>query len=229
MVVDETGECGGPTDDEVTVTPPANVGEPKRDPVGDSGRGTEAGDWTGVSTKGEGSGIGSGGTLMSPIAIDGKDEDECRASARRASSSGKQKLEAETRASGRARTIAWMSSGFCDSIVVVVNGWSISSKTPSSSFTLAKGRGFHVGGFSKGISRLGNKADRDLRSTSPMPQLLSICRLAALIPGNNILVPNPADLGVSERRRSTWVSLFAKSAYTGDKSGEKSMGVSGNV
>lgn len=83
-------------DDEAVGALPANAGGFKGHPLVNSGKEIEVGDSTDGSMAGGETGVGLGGASTFSVAKDGKDEDECRASARRASSSGKKELEVET-------------------------------------------------------------------------------------------------------------------------------------
>ena len=94
------GDWGRLVDDETAVELSVNAGELNGDTSVDSGRGIEVGDSTDGSVAETGTVVGSGEGSTSPMIIDGKNKDERRASARRASSSSKQELEDEIWASG---------------------------------------------------------------------------------------------------------------------------------
>ena len=94
------GDWGRLVDDETAVELSVNEGELNGDTSVDSGRGIEVGDSTDGSVAETGTVVGSGEGSTSPMIIDGKNKDERRASARRASSSSKQELEDEIWASG---------------------------------------------------------------------------------------------------------------------------------
>lgn len=75
--------------DETTVELSTDAGELNGDISVDSGRGIEVGDSADGSVTGTGIVVESSECSMSPMLIECKDEGECRASARRASSSSK--------------------------------------------------------------------------------------------------------------------------------------------
>ena len=100
---------------------------------------------------------------------------------------------------------------------------------PTPSFSCAEGDRFDLACSDEGVFCLGNTDDWDLCNSTapPTPSLLPARRLAAFMlecfPG-----PRPADFIRDRRLRSTWLSDFARRVLPGD-SGEKTVGVSGNV
>lgn len=112
----------------------------------------------------------------------------------------------------------------------VVDDWFVSSGMPVLSSTCAEDDAFDSCRFCEDIFCPDNTDDRDLCNTvaPPARPLLSSCRLAALLLEYDLPDPSPVDFVLDVRLRSSWVSDFARRAYSDDQSGDKP-GVSGNV